>query len=239
MRSNINRPEFDSTQMPTPSHEYVCWMDIMGTGAIMPRSLETSAIFIFKLHTAAIESNDSGDVRLYPMMDGVYAVSDSKQSLLDFIEGAFSAMATDITDNIEKEYYKYVVKASIAFGPIVHGSDIPDEANDALTADYQKSILVGIPMVQAYDSEGNAPPFGVYIHESARAFSPDDETPFTHYWWEWFHRKERSHHQLAVNLSRQLSSYYEWCEQNHNSIDYEIEKIEQHRELCEEYLPEP
>ena len=241
MPQSIIPPEFDSTEMPQPSEKYVCWMDIMGTGTIMPRSLETSTIFIFKLHVAALEANDENQVHLYPMMDGVYAVSDSKDILLDFLERVFSSMSKDIKNNINVDYYKYVVKASIAFGPVVHGKDIPEEASDSLESDYKDSILLGMPMVQAYQSEQNAPPFGVYIHESARAFAPDSEKPFNHYWWEWFHPhgKDYDFHELAEHLCQNLKSYYDWCEQNNNKIGYDLDKIKTHRKLCEEYLPEP
>jgi len=241
MVQEITPPEFNSREMPNPSEKYVCWMDIMGTGSIMPRSLETSSIFIFKLHVAALEASESEEIHLYPMMDGVYAVSNSKQTLLTFLEKVFSAMAVDIKENINEEHYKYVVKASIAFGPVVHGEDIPSEASNVLEPNYNGSILLGMPMVQAYQSEQEAPPFGVYIHESARAFAPDSEAPFNHYWWEWFHPhgKDYDFHELAENLCQNLKSYYDWCEKNHNKIGYQIKKIKSHRDLCEEYLPEP
>lgn len=54
-----------------------------------------------------------------------------------------------------KNEYKFLFKASLAYGPIIHGRDIPDETNRQFieVPGYKDSILIGLPMIQAFTHE--------------------------------------------------------------------------------------
>ena len=178
---------FDSA-IPSAHNEYVCWLDIMGTKTKMENSVKTCSIFIFKLHTAVLEAIEKGcDIQTYPVMDGVYFTSKRKKDMEKALSYIFSTLGKLFID--EKEFeHQFLVKAAVAYGPIIHGSDIGNEINRQFANNeiYKQSLLLGLPMIQAYSGESKAPPFGVFVHESARAFHPEDETPFMFKWWKWF-----------------------------------------------------
>jgi len=214
-------------------YSYVAWIDVMGVRAIMGRSLSISANFVFKLH-AAVLGAPHANLILYPVMDGVYVVGNRQTSLCRFLETVFSRIADTFVSTGEM-HHRFVIKAAVAYGPVVHGRDIPQLACETLHANpiYRDSILLGMPMIQALQGEPMAPPYGVYIHESARAFSPTRDTPFRHTWWHWFHP---NWHNLAVELKTELDSYYKWCTERSHPLEYEEDRIAVHRQMATEYL---
>src|SRR5580700_7078082 len=71
--------------------------------------------------------------------------------------------------------------------PVIHGGDcgpcsLELQNNPAPPNDYRlkagrvcwrlNKILLGMPRVQAHLAERGTPPFGVFVHESARVFAP-------------------------------------------------------------------
>ena len=165
--------------MAPPVLEYVAWIDIMGTASSLERSLEMTAGFVFRLHIASIRSAVSA-VSVHPVMDGLYALSQSQQDMLRFLEGVFTCCAEDFIHTSEPEH-RFVIRAALAYGPMMRGENLPAAASQpqgdapnplGASIAYREQILIGLPMVQAHSSEGKAPPFGVYVHESARSFSP-------------------------------------------------------------------
>lgn len=228
-----------SLQHQDTDNEFVCWLDMMGTKSIMSRSLEEYSIKMFKLHNTALlaeeEMDDSEDLNLYPVMDGVYIVSKTKHTLEEYLRLVFNTLADDII-NEREVYHRFIIRAAVAFGPIVHGRDIPEDATQ-LDEAFKNTLLLGLPMVQAFGYEKNAPPFGVYIHESARSFAPDDEDeePFRYVWWKWFEPFDRT---IAVELREILTEYYEWATNNSQRIGYDSDKINEHEELAKQYFPE-
>lgn len=220
-------------------NEFVCWLDMMGTKSIMSRSLEEYSIKMFKLHNTALlaeeEMEDSEDLTLYPVMDGVYIVSKTKHTLEEYLRLVFNTLAQDIIDEREV-YHRFIIRAAVAFGPIVHGQDIPEDATQ-LDDTFKDTLLLGFPMVQAFGYEKEAPPFGIYIHESARSFTSNEgeEEPFRYVWWKWFEPFDRA---IAVELREILAEYYEWAKDNSRRIGYEFDKIEEHEKLAKQYYPE-
>jgi predicted RNA-binding protein with TRAM domain len=91
-------------------------------------------------------------------------------------------------------------------------------------------------MVQAFEYEREAPPFGVYVHESARSFAPDErnEEPFNYVWWKWFQPVDRA---IAVELREILDEYYEWATNNSRRIENDLERIDEHEKLAKQYFP--
>jgi hypothetical protein len=88
-------------------------------------------------------------------------------------------------------------------------------------------------MAQAYREEGTAPPFGIAVHSSARAFSPPDCKPFRFIWLDWY-RYSRPKIDPAQMLAH-LNGYFDWQAAHFNATGYAKERISHHRQLANEY----
>lgn len=223
---------------------YVGWVDLMGTKAISARSSSEAGIKTFKLHIAAkwaYESigGDESELTIVPMMDGVYTFCDDKISLIKFLHGVYTLLAKDVIET-ERDRFVLAVKGAIAYGPVVMGRNIQDGMEVLQGTKFEERTAAGLPMVQAFETEDRAPPFGVFIHESARAFAPDRDDPFKFVWWEWFTSSmERfSREELASELRDRLLDYYEYCEQNSSRLSYNEDRIQEHRQQVREYFPD-
>lgn len=51
----------------------------------------------------------------------------------------------------DNSLHKYIIKGALAYGPIVHGKDVPESCNElvAYNKEYISSILLGLPMIEA------------------------------------------------------------------------------------------
>lgn len=54
----VERPYFNVTEIDEVPVKYVAWLDLMGSESVMQRSMETSAIFLGKLHGAALKTTE-------------------------------------------------------------------------------------------------------------------------------------------------------------------------------------
>jgi len=231
---------FNSALLPEPAYQYVCWLDVMGTASQMLRSLPIAANFIFKLHCAVLEACEEvraaeNDIRLYPMMDGMYVTAARRGPLQSLLNQALCRLAITFLRE-EKPFHQFLVRGAVAFGPVYHGVMLPDETADVL-ADYshiRDSILVGLPMAQAFEAEREAPPFGIAAHSSARGFAPTGDKPFRFIWLDWFRAAKPPIHPQEM-LSK-LEAYFDWQAKHHNMSGYDPQRIEYHRQLAREYL---
>lgn len=232
---------YDQANLPKPKNSYVCWIDIMGAKAILSRTLLAGTTFIAKLHKACLIANGqvASKVNLYPMIDGLYITCTKKDDLEIFLKKVFNFLMNDF--NSATNMYRFVVKASIAFGPIIEGQDIEDEGdegdeevdeNHVLNGRHKEALLLGMPMVQTYIGESLAPPFGIYIHESARAFTQPGSSTFTANWWVWYIEKDPN----VIRLIAELRSYFDWCKNRSAAIDYPEERIAHHLKLATQYF---
>lgn len=223
---------FDQSALPNPSIEYVAWVDVMGIQAAMSRSLSISSNFMCKLHAAALEHLEEG-VTLYPVMDGFYVTSSTKRTIQNFLRSVLGVVADEFI-NEQKNHHRFVVKGALAYGPVVHGHQIPPTASRSIAnnQEYAKTLLLGVPMVQANRSERLAPAFGIYIHESARSFSPAGERPFGVQWWSW----ETTPSLRKRHLKYSLIDYYHWCSERASALGYELDRINAHRLMMEHYF---
>lgn len=225
-------PYFDARHLPQPRNEYVAWIDVMGTQAGMSRSLATTANFMFKLHSAAIQA-PLGGVRLYPVMDGLYVTTEGQAAMRAFLTSVFEAVAAEFNHE-DEPLYRFLVRGAIAFGPTIYGAEVPREASASLAAHppYLNSILLGLAMVQAHLGEPSAPPLGVFVHDTARSFSPAPERPFRFSWWRW----SCTDAPLWIETARKVQEHLEWCEKHSLWIDYRSERIKLHREMAAQYF---
>ena len=232
-------PFVKDSAIPKAQNEYVCWIDIMGTKGKMENSVNTCAIFIFKFHAAVLEAIHKGcQIKVYPVMDGVYLTSTSIDDLQKALFHVFSAL-TDLFSSETNFHHKFLIKASIAYGPVIHGDDVDDSVNQEFSSatNYKKSLLLGLPMIQAIMGEQKAPPFGVFVHESARTFCPDGESPFMFKWWKWFlYGKSKWDKTKVETLAEAVDNYFGTCETQSILLDYPADRIKVHRQTAKEYF---
>ncbi len=217
---------FDADYFPDMKNEYVLWIDIMGTKNSMESSVKTSSIFICKLHVAIMEAKNK-NIHVYPMMDGAYVTSEDAEEMEKFIRKLFNSLSDTLIEE-KNDYHRFLVKGSLAYGPIIHGKDIPASCSDCLKEnnDYVESILLGIPMIQAAKGEREAPPFGIYCDESARISNPK----FAHRWYKWFAKTR------VPKVSRAVQSYFDYSKEHYFELDYPKEKIAEHEEKAKQYF---
>lgn len=224
---------FNADQLPAMVSEYVAWIDVMGTQISMSRSIKITANFIFKLHIAAIRSQIPG-VMIYPVMDGFYASTSDRNVMLDFLRHVFRSVAEEFIATTQSQH-RFMIRGGLAFGPIIHGNTVGQCATElANNATYANAVLLGMPMVQAYLSEGSAPPFGVFVHESARVFSPNGTEPLHWIWWQW--RSEGSPTWDA--LKQPLLAHLNWCKARALGILYPVDRIAAHEMMVKQYFEE-
>ncbi|MFA4969814.1 MAG: hypothetical protein WC540_09290 [Sulfuritalea sp.] len=228
-------PFFNGRLLPNPVQEYVAWLDIMGTQSQMARSIAITANFIFKLHASALLAPRAGVV-LYPVMDGLYASSSDQNAILEFLRAVFVELGGDF-NTANDPLHRFIIRGAIAFGPVIHGSAVPANASNSFQTPqgtiYKDSILLGMPMAQAHQNESLAPPFGLFVHESARAFAPVNASPLHHVWWKWVNPGNAA---VWNTLSQTLQTHYQWCAQRPESILYGRERIAAHADLAEQYF---
>ena len=227
---------FNAAHLPEPSLEYVAWVDVMGTQISMSRSLAISANFIFKLYTAALQTPNQ-NITLYPIMDGFYASSSNKSDILRFLQSVFEQVAEEFNRE-EAQLHRFIVRGSLAFGSVIHGSNIPEPASNVMhdNVPYRNSLLLGLPMVQAHTTEKLAPPFGIYVHESARNFAPHGDTPLHFLWWKWANFGNPNSIQIWNTLRLSLEEYFTWCRERSGAIGYDSTRIEVHSTMANQYF---
>lgn len=185
------RLSLSSERLEKMENVYVAWLDLMGAGNLMTVSVHKTANAIARIHLAVHyacrDHSFQGD--LLPINDGVFILSKTKSEIMTILRAAMVMLAGNFIAR-PKHPERFLVRSSIAYGPVCHGRQlsavldkqhITNEARNSL-----KNVMFGPPIIQAYHGERLAPPFGIAIHESARAFSANGEEPFRAVWWLWW-----------------------------------------------------
>jgi hypothetical protein len=225
---------FNSQHLPQfPSSEYVAWIDVMGIQSAMGRSLHISGNFVFKLHVAALQAPHE-NVTIYPIMDGFYASTPNQADMLNFLREVFVQTADEFVKE-QEPLHRFIVHGALAYGPIIHGNQVAADASNIFQKNlgHRDAILLGLPMVQANQGERQAPPFGLFVHESARSFAPASIPPLHHVWWKWGSQQHTSPWQ---QVKAALEEHYKWCSENSGPLLYEPERIEVHKRLAIQYF---
>jgi len=217
-------------ETPALKPKYVCWIDIMGMKSMLRRSVTTASIMICrfqKLLNNIAQSNDN--IKIYPIMDGAYITTSDKSKLESFLNEIYNNVANNFI-NEKKFYNKFIIKSCVAFGLIGDGSEISDNEFPS-----KNSLVFGLPIIQAFEDENKAPPFGIFIHQSARALScPENETysPFTTRWHIWFKPNDTIQQTLKVSLQ----AYYSTAEKLTHALPYPAEELKKHSDMAMQYL---
>jgi Spy/CpxP family protein refolding chaperone len=231
------RPYYFGDDSGPQKFRYVLWVDIMGSQGKMLRNVRTASIPLMKLHVAALKAKKKtiGGLELFPVIDGIYVVSEHLGSIVFFISDVFRSMAAEFL--VLKQWERSVIRGAIAFGPVILGEECKDGSQILKESNYANSILLGMPLVQAYAAEKDAPPFGVFVHESVRAFGQMGKQPVTVPLWRWWSKSEENM-RVAAALLPSLQEYFAWCRKNPVASGYDPGRIDVHRVLAEEYLGE-
>lgn len=224
--------------------EYVAFVDIMGTRTHMKNSIYESANFIFKLHAAIIsawrEKNYHG-IFVYPVMDGAYITARNKADMINIMLRIYRELAKLFVKEQTQEH-QYMIRGAIAYGEVVHGHDIPYEASKAFenSLGYKDHILLGSAMIAAYDGEGRAAPFGIYVDQSAvkheeaenksnyGSFSAD---------WKWYQDSTLNLQEIDFTAFREkiIASLNAMKDTSHR-FHYSPDKVQNHIELTQNYF---
>jgi len=238
-RRKGDRPYFDSQMMPKIGNYYVCWFDLMGAQSIMRRSIIIATNFVMKIHIASqnVLQKEHHDVELFPVIDGIYIVSRRQSPLLFFLKSMMSRLALTFIFE-EQHIHRFLVRGAIAFGPLSLGSTLTRTSNCLTDSmDYCKRIALGIPLSQAYDDEKNAAPFGIYLSECARSFSPADDEVLGGTHWEWWRQANSAEDNEIVDfLKSTLEEYYSWAEKHPSTLLYQEDRMRAHLKLAHEYF---
>lgn len=146
---------FNSQHLPAPQQEYVAWVDVMGIGPTMGHSLDIAANFVFKRQAL---SSYGRLLRFIgkPKRHGVLL-----RSTLEACGNAF------LSTPAEKALHRFVIRGALAYGPIIHGSSVPEVATQdpvantnsfAANAGYRNAIMLGLPMVQSAHKRARSTP---------------------------------------------------------------------------------
>lgn len=223
----LPKPQVNTAQFKS-SKEYVCWIDIMGTKNTMSESFQKAANFILKFHSCVVDViKDIEGVSYYPLMDGVFITSSSNATIRAVINKIFSAVAVIFLSE-DRHGHRFIIKGSLSYGDIAHGKIITEQICEKLANedDYKRSIMCGLPMIQAFTAEHTAPPFGVYIHESAR--NPAD---LQGRYYAWTAKSD-----FKKQLLEHIISYFDWCSYFNRYLEMDSAKISLYKELAKEYF---
>ena len=219
-----SRLYFNPMHLPSLRGEYILWCDGMGTGQMLKRSLSRSAHFIFKIHQAFDIALRDTDGRCYPVMDGMYITTPTRKSMIRIIEVAFCELAREFI-HTKGTRHMFMIKAGLSYGATIHGNEIATEAfygvhqdgttrsleeHEKSSIDYIRSrLLLSSAMEYAFQAERNAPPFGIFVHESAQnvpQLVDEEDKGFISNLYQWWRENEEAK-QIAILLAKQVFFY--------------------------------
>jgi hypothetical protein len=216
------------------------WCDGMGTSRELNRSIVRTAGFVLKLHRAfAVAHSEVQTIQSYPVMDGLYVTTGSRNDLRRAIGLAFVQFARDFIGGHGTQN-KFMMRGGLAYGPVLHGKDIPEEAfaDAEPIRETKRSILLSPAMVLAYRAESKAPPFGIYVDDSAKTFPqltrPEDKGFISnlYQWW----RDDADATAVARELYGQITFYLAKSKVHSIGMGYDMDRIEAHEQLAAEYF---
>lgn len=219
---------FDAKKLPAAKKEYVCFIDIMGIQAKMSHSINQSSNFIFKLHATILEAwrtSAYSSISVYPIMDGAYITSKDKAETLNLITNIYKSLVEDLLAERGFKHW-FWIRASLAYGKIIHGRDIPYDASNEFSTrvGYKEQLLVGEPMISAYVGERNAAPMGIYIDSSASSKYQGVSSD-----WRWFKNTNIKVDQTQIELfTQKMNKCYEFMNKLWDEKEYPTSRRNEH-----------
>ncbi len=226
-------PFFDSQTVET-SNEYVAWIDALGTKSALMVSHARATNFVMKVHAATLDAKPGSELALFPMNDGVFVKSKNWNDLHKFLIRLFRILAVTFSKE-ENHRHQFLVRGAVAFGSLSVGTQLTGKNKSLIkNEEYIKGVILGMPLAQAVEAERNAPPFGIIIHESARAFAPAGEKPLCFVLWRWWN--EHKPDDVVNKLKLELTEYFKWAERNSTELQYPADSRQKHFASIQEYF---
>lgn len=135
--------------------------------------------------------------------------------------------------------HQFIPRCGLAYGEIIHGHNVPYEASKVFEFDlsYKNNILLGKAMIDAYSSEGDASPFGIYVHKSAIKSGNNRKSGVFPADWRWYNSKEiKIHEGINIRLGKALEAYYATVKDENHVLHYSLDKIAEHERKTKEYF---
>lgn len=244
------RLRFSSEKISQADNVYVAWLDLMGSGNTMITSMHRTANAISRIHMAVqyacLDHIYMG--RTLPINDGVFLISPSKIEIMTVIRAALTMLIGNFVAN-PNHPNRFLVRGAVAFGPVYHGSNLADQLElKRRTIEIStslNSIAFGPPIIQAYEAEKLAPPYGIAVHESACAFAPPHEKPFRTRLWQWWQPNDdgkipkpspQTLEPLRSIFAKDLMEYINFLESTSSFQGLSIDKILKIRQISREYF---
>ncbi len=232
---------------PPPSPEFVCWLDLMGMENQMQRSLPKTANFAMKLLVAARSPLRPlpSTVGVCPVIDGLFIHSPDRWSLMSVVRDTFARLAMVCLAGGGPEH-TFLVRAAIAYGPLVRGADVPEECFrpgtyhgiSSMRPDEADRVVFGFGISRAYAAIRQSPPFGVVVDSSAtESAMPGTGIATSGPFWHWWGGEPDEVDEVLVSrLKASVLRYFGWCEERPIETGYEPERLSAHRKLFAEYF---
>lgn len=243
-----NSLEFNSKHLEAAPNAYVAWLDLMGASHIMSTSVHKSANFLARFHMAVERSREAVKFggQILPINDGVFIVAEKKFDIVSIVGRTMIILATNFIAT-PRPHDRFLLRGGLAFGPTYFGHLLTKgfRAKKSLKAShFMDTVMFGPALIQAFQAEHGSPPFGIAVHESARAFCPPNETTFRMNHWMWWAPNERCDYpknapplsDLKDCLASDLDDHFSWLESCLIFHGLDKAKIQQWRDACGQYF---
>lgn len=217
---------------------FVAWLDIMGAGASMNRSLPESAAKIGKFNASILTAikllEDPQQVTVHTMTDGAYLVAKGADSLREVLSlSMVNIIRTFLSASMRN---RFVVRCAVAYGKVVTSSTMDERLRDSeALASVDKAVLrnimLGGPFATAYGLEGCAPPFGVFVDGTAIKAGFSD-----HNIWTWWVRDGVSPDAFISEFKKAVDQHFAQIEEHYYDHMLSACKIAEYRAKAKSYF---
>ncbi|WP_244478312.1 hypothetical protein [Methylobacterium sp. Leaf113] len=219
----------------------------MGAGNLMSVSLEKPANALVRLHMAVEQAtHQHTSAYTLPINDGVFIICPSTFEIQTVVQSIMIDLAAIFISTPDPQN-KFLLRGAIAYGPVYRGDAIAAGLSPAKRVKHQQTlsrVAFGPAIIQAFRSESNAPPYGIAIHESARAFAPPNSSPFlmSHWLW-WIAHADLKQPSGAPPLSvlkdvlcSDILSHFKWLRSTLIMHGITNEKVSQWEQMVQQYF---
>lgn len=248
IKSSSEKIGFSSKDMVADNF-YVAWVDIMGARYLMENSMQKAANVLARLHASVRYSIDESNASsiIIPVNDGVFIIEKDKKKVMEIMQRVMCYLVGRFIET-NNQMDRFMFRSGISFGPVVVGDEVDKYYMNASTSAKKclSGVAFGPAISKAYEAEGKASPFGVYIDISARSFCNSDDGPFQISHWLWWNSINKNNHKTfkgmpsLVNLKNALLSeideYFEFLIDGEIFLEIGRDKIKKYQEMARQYL---
>lgn len=212
---------------------YVAWLDIMGAGSAMRRSLTTASSMIGKFHSAILSAiremcakdESCNELEIHSLTDGAYIVAHSPQRMQEALRYIMKHLVQIfLASNFEN---KFLVRCAVAYGKIVTAKTmvsrllgVDPHAND-IGKDLVRNVALGAPFEYAYKAESYAPPLGVFLDDSVLKNDGFGKEKI----WKWWDKNDERQRDFCKRFNLSLMGYWKAILANYYLYGIDADKI--------------